>query len=135
MNFLDHIFNLLTGLTITITFPQYVWLFSMLCIIAFLWRTQKSGKLDLTDILTKNGTSVSLTKVLQLIGGVTATWVIMHLTMSNALSESVFGLYLAYIGGVEGYSKFVAAKYKYDEKSVRVERSATKSESEDDSGN
>ena len=101
------------------TFSQYVWIISMVLIVFMLWRIQRSQKLDLTDMITKNGTSVSLTKVLQLIGGITATWVIVTLTMNNALSEAVFGLYLAYIGGVEGYSKFVAAKYHYNEGSVK----------------
>lgn len=87
-------------------------------ILITLWRIQRSQKLDLTDMITKNGKSVSLTKVLQLVGGITATWVIVTLTMNNTLSEAVFGLYLTYIGGVEGYSKFISAKYKYDEKSV-----------------
>lgn len=90
----------------------------MLVILLFLWNVQRSQKLDLTDMITKNGKSVSLTKVLQLIGGITATWVIMNLTMNNTLTESIFGLYLVYIGGVEGYSKFVAAKYNYEEGSV-----------------
>lgn len=98
---------------------QYIWFFSMGLILVTLWRIQRSQKLDLTDMITKNGTSVSLTKVLQLVGGITATWVIVTLTMNSALSESIFGLYLAYIGGVEAYSKFVAAKYNYEEKSVK----------------
>ena len=94
----------------------------MFTILFFMWHVQKSGKLDLTDMLTKNGKSVSLTKVLQLLGGVTATLVIMYLTMNHTLTEAIFGLYLAYIGGVEGYSKFVAAKYNYNEQSVKDQK-------------
>jgi hypothetical protein len=109
---------------LSISFSQYIWIFTMFTICMFLWNVQRGGKLDLTDMLTKNGTSVSLTKVLQLVGGMTATWVIMHMTMNNTLTESVLGLYLVYIGGVEGYSKFVAAKYKYDEKSVKEKAEA-----------
>ena len=41
------------------------------------------------------------------------------LTLTNTLTEGVFGLYLAYVGAIEGYSKFVAAKYGYEEKSVK----------------
>lgn len=69
-------------------------------------------------MLTKNGKSVSLTKVLQLIGGITSTWVIINLALSNALPESIFGLYLAYVGSIEAYSKFIAARYNYSETSV-----------------
>lgn len=88
-----------------------------------LWNIQKTKKLDLSDMITKNGKSVSLTKILQLVGGITATWVIVTLTMNSHLTESLFGLYLAYIGGVEGYSKFVAAKYNYSEKSIKEAKS------------
>lgn len=83
------------------------------------YRIQKSEKLDFADMITKNGKSVSLTKVLQLVGGVTATWIMVKLTLSNSLTEGMFGVYLAYVGAIEGYSKFVAAKYNYDEKSVK----------------
>lgn len=88
-------------------------------IMVLFYRIQSSEKLDFSDLITKNGISVSLTKVLQLIGGLTATWVIIKLTLSGSLSEAIFGLYLTYVGAVEGYSKYVAAKYGYDEKSVK----------------
>lgn len=94
-------------------------LYVMLGIIFMLfWRIQQSKKLDFADMLTKNGKSVSLTKVLQLIGGITSTWVIINLALSNALPESIFGLYLAYVGSIEAYSKFIAARYNYSETSV-----------------
>jgi len=83
------------------------------------YRIQKSEKLDFADMITKNGKSVSLTKVLQLVGGVAATWIMIKLTLTGGLTEGMFGVYLAYVGAIEGYSKFVAAKYNYDEKSVK----------------
>lgn len=83
------------------------------------WRIQKSEKLDFSDMLTKDGRTVSLTKILQLVGGITATWIMIKLTLTGGLTETIFGLYLAYVGGVEGYSKFVSAKYGYSEKSVK----------------
>ena len=119
MEFIQTLITTIATGILAVNFSQFIWVASMLSICIFLWRVQKNGKLDMTDMLTKNGNSVSLTKVLQLVGGITATWVIMHLTMNSTLTESIFGLYLVYIGGVEGYSKFVAAKYNYDEKSVR----------------
>lgn len=83
------------------------------------WRIQTTDKLDFADMITKDGRAVSLTKVLQLIGGTTATWVIIKLTLTGGLTEAILGIYLAYVGGIEGYSKFVAAKYNYTEKSVK----------------
>lgn len=83
------------------------------------WRIQKSEKLDFADMITKDGKAVSLTKILQLIGGITATWIMIKLTITGGLTEALFGLYLTYVGAIEGYSKFVAAKYGYNEKSVK----------------
>lgn len=88
------------------------------------YRIQRNSTLDFADMVTKNGRTVSLTKVLQLIGGLTATWVIVKLTLNNTLTESLFGLYLTYVGCIEGYSKFVSAKYNYQETSVRDHSSA-----------
>ena len=89
-------------------------------ILFLFWRIQRSGKLDFADIITKNGKSVSLTKVLQLVGGLTATWLMVKLTLTGGLTEGLLGIYLTYVGGVEAYSKFVAAKYGYDEKSIKT---------------
>lgn len=83
------------------------------------YRIQATDKLDFADMITKDGRAVSLTKVLQLVGGITATWIMVKYAASGTLNETLFGLYLAYVGGIEGYSKFVSAKYKYNEKSVR----------------
>lgn len=83
------------------------------------YRIQRLEKLDFADLITKDGRSVSLTKVLQLIGGITATWIMIKLTLSGTLTEALFGLYLTYVGAIEGYSKYVSAKYKYSETSVK----------------
>ena len=85
----------------------------MLGVLYFAYQIQKSNKLDFADIITKDGRSVALTKVLQLIGGLTSTWIIIKLTLTGGLTEALFGLYLAYVCAIEGYSKFVAAKYGY----------------------
>lgn len=92
----------------------------VLGIVLFLfWRIQRTEKLDFADMITKDGKAVSLTKVLQLVGGVTATWIMIKLTLTGGLTEALFGLYLTYVGAIEGYSKFVAAKYNYKETSVK----------------
>ncbi len=92
----------------------------LLGILFLFWRIQRSDKLDFADMITKDGQAVSLTKILQLVGGITATWIMIKLTITGGLTEALFGLYLTYVGAIEGYSKFVAAKYNYCEKSVKV---------------
>lgn len=93
--------------------------FILLAFSYMFYRIQKSAKLDFTDMITKDGRKVALTKVLQLVGGVTATWIMIKLTLTNGLTETLFGIYLAYVGAIEGYSKYVAAKYGYSETSIR----------------
>lgn len=91
----------------------------MIGVIFFLfYRIQKSEKLDFADMITKDGRAVSLTKVLQLIGGMTATWIMIKLTLTGGLTEALLGLYLTYVGAIEGYSKFISAKYGYKEASI-----------------
>lgn len=97
-----------------------IWIAMILLGVLFLfWRIQRTNKLDFADMITKDGKTASLTKVLQLIGGLTATWIMIKLTLTGTLTESLFGLYLTYVGAIEGYSKFVAAKYGYAEKSIK----------------
>lgn len=88
-------------------------------ILYMFYQIQKQNKLDFADMITKDGRAVSLSKVLQLIGGATATWIMIKLTLTNAITESLFAIYLTYVGAVEGYSKFVAAKYGYQETSIK----------------
>lgn len=91
----------------------------LLGLLFLFYRIQKTQKLDFADMITKDGRAVSLTKVLQLVGGITATWVVIKLTVGGTLTEAILGIYLTYVGAVEGYSKYVAAKYGYNEKSVK----------------
>ena len=84
-------------------------------LIVVFWRQQRRQRLDFSDMITKDGTSVSLTKVLQLVGGITATWIMIKLTLTGGLTEAILGIYLAYVASIEGYSKFISAKYKYNE--------------------
>lgn len=105
----------------------------MLGIVLFLfWRIQRTDKLDFADMITKDGQAVSLTKILQLIGGLTSTWIMIKLTLTGGLTETILGIYLAYVAGVEGYSKYVAAKYNYSEKSVRSVKQSDATGDDDD---
>ena len=85
-------------------------LLSMLVIL--IWQANRKKKLDWTDLITaRNSMKVSLTKVLQLVGGITGTWIMIYMTMKGLLSTELFMTYLAYVGAIEGWSKFVSARY------------------------
>lgn len=77
-----------------------------------IYRANTLGHLDWTDLITaRNSRSISLTKFLQLIGGMTGTWIMIYMTLNNKLTAELLIIYLTYVGAIEGYSKFVAARY------------------------
>jgi hypothetical protein len=77
-----------------------------------LWKANRQGNLIWTDLITNKGTTVvSLTKMLQLIGGMVGTWLMIKLTLQEKLTEEYLMIYLTYVGAIEGWSKFVAARY------------------------
>lgn len=81
-----------------------------------------------TDMITRDGTKVSTTKLLQLVGGVVATWVIIQLTIQEKITWDLFAIYLAYVASIDGYSKFILARYGVtgsdDSKAPYVRRSS-----------
>jgi hypothetical protein len=98
--------------------PQGSTTFMLLLVLAFIAfvfvKAQYKKQLDWRDLITRtNSNKVSLSKILQLIGGITATWVIIKTTVvtNGQLSWELFTAYLAYVGSVEAYSKFVANRY------------------------
>lgn len=76
-----------------------------------LWRAQNARKLDWLDLLTRDGTKVSMTKILQMVGGVVGTWIIVKITLQGALTWDLFAIYLGYVASVDGFSKLIMAKY------------------------
>jgi hypothetical protein len=76
-----------------------------------MWRAQVAKKLDWLDMLTRDGTKVSTTKVLQLVGGVVATWIVVQITLKGTLTWDMFAIYLAYVASIDGFSKLLLAKY------------------------
>ena len=105
------------GYTINLMTLAIIALFIGLLFMA--WGIQKSGRLDFADMLTKDGRKVSATKVLQLLGGVSSTWFVVKTGLQGTLSVEIFAVYLTYCASIEGFSKFISAKYNYKETSVR----------------
>lgn len=70
------------------------------------------NKLNWSDLVRAKGTNnVSLTKLMQLVGFITATGIIIALTIQQKISWDMFALYLSYTGGSEAYSKYLSAKH------------------------
>lgn len=79
-------------------------------VIAYRDAAAKHG-LNWVDMITRDGNKVSFSKILQMVGGVVATWIIIQLTMAGNLSWDLFAIYLAYVASVDGFSKFITARY------------------------
>jgi hypothetical protein len=93
----------LMSFTIVLMFIAFILMFA---------HAQIKGTLNWIDLIKKPGSSaISLTKLIQLVGGMIATWIMVKLTMDNKVTWDLFAIYLAYVGSVEGFSKFVSAKY------------------------
>lgn len=71
----------------------------------------RRGELVWTDLITRDGTKVSTTKILQIVGGVVGTWIIIQVTLQNKLTWDLFAIYLAYVASVDAFSKLLLAKY------------------------
>ena len=75
------------------------------------YRAQKANRFDWMDMITRDGTKVSATKMLQLVGGVVGTWIVVKLTLQGNLDWDIFAIYLSYVASIDGFSKFITAKY------------------------
>jgi high-affinity Fe2+/Pb2+ permease len=75
-------------------------------------QTHDSRTIDWTGLVTAKGTSsVSLTKLIQLVGSVVGSWIVIKMTLQEKITWDIFSIYLAYTASVEGFSKFLSAKY------------------------
>jgi hypothetical protein len=87
-------------------------LFILLFFTLLIYGIQRADSLEWSDLITAKGTNrVSLTKLLQFIGGIVGTWVIIRMTIFEKLTWDMFATYLTYVASSEGFSKFIAAKY------------------------
>ena len=79
------------------------------------WKAQRNKRLDWVDLITKDGLRVSLTKILNLVGGFVGTWIVVQMTVAGDMTWDILAVYLAYVASVEGFSKFITAKYRSDD--------------------
>lgn len=91
---------------------SFVIIMMFMSFIVMFWKAQAQSQLNWIDLIRKPGVSaISLTKLIQLVGAMIATWIMVKLTMDNKITWDIFAIYLAYVGSVEGFSKFITAKY------------------------
>lgn len=109
----------------------FIYLFLILIVMVFI-KSNARGDLDWRDMITSRSNKVSLTKVLQFIGGFVATWVIIKSTVltGGKVDWELFTAYLTYVGSIEAYSKYLAARYSNGENPLEKPERITKKDEE-----
>lgn len=67
---------------------------------------------SLADLITRDGKHLSTTKILQLIGGIVGTFIVIKMTITGTMTWDIFAIYLAYAASVDGFTKAINAKFK-----------------------
>lgn len=94
---------------------------SALALVIFIAHKSKDSTFSAFDYLLDPATGkASITKTLQVIGGLTATWIVIKLAAIGTLSVEMFSVYLAALGISEAWSKFIGAKYSQSSSSQNL---------------
>lgn len=118
---MEHISEFINGLQLS--GYGLVVVFLLLFLFYGLWKLGKSKDSSFdwedlicnTDIVTGKKTA-SVTKILQLTGGVAGTFVVVKLTLTNSLTWDIFITYLGYVASIDGFSKYLLARYGVQDK-------------------
>jgi hypothetical protein len=92
---------------------------ALILFVFLLWKAQRNKRLDWVDLITKDGVTVSLTKILQLVGGFVGTWIVVQMTIAGDMTWDILAVYLAYVASIESFSKFIIAKYRAEDRDGR----------------
>lgn len=88
-------------------------------IILYFAAKDKRNCFDWTDLVIDPITNkASLTKFLQLLGGITGTFTILWYSIKVALDTEMLAVYLASLGVSEGFSRWVSLKYNQQPQST-----------------
>lgn len=86
-------------------------IFFLAMLVALLWQAARKG-LSCLDLITDKGSNrLSLTKTMNLVGGVVGAWAVMRMAIDKSLTETLFAVYLAYCAGTHGFSTWLSAKF------------------------
>ena len=99
----------LFGVTFNIYAAVLILIFTVFLIA--IYRAQRAHRFDWMDMITRDGTKISATKILQLVGGIVGTFIVIKLTLQGQLDWDIFAIYLGYVASIDGFSKLVMAKY------------------------
>lgn len=84
-------------------------------LVMLFWSASRRG-LSCLDLITDKGSGkMSLTKVANLFGMIVGGWVVMRMAIDKSLTETLFGVYLAYCASTHAFSNWLSAKYRAGE--------------------
>lgn len=87
-------------------------IFSALIAVLFVAHRSSENQFTVFDYFMDPATGkASITKTLQMVGGLTATWIVVKMAANNTLTPEMFLIYTGVLGVSEAWSKFVGAKY------------------------
>lgn len=69
--------------------------------------------------MDENTGKPSVTRPLQMLGGLTATWIVVKMTVNQTLTAEIFAIYLAAVGLMSGVSKYFGAKTSKEDKDAK----------------
>ena len=78
-------------------------------LLAIMW--SRRGQIDCLDLITSPDGRLSRTAIGQTFGILVAIWAPVYTTISGKLEPEVLAIALAYLGLVEGYAKYLRAKF------------------------
>lgn len=84
----------------------------VLGIMLLLFQASRKGYTCLDLVTDKGSGKLSLTKVLNLLGGLVGTWVVVRMAMDRTLGWDVFTAYLLYCASTHGFSNYLSAKFR-----------------------
>lgn len=79
-----------------------------------IWRAHvnSGSKFYVFDYFTdETSGKASITRTLQMLGGLTATWIVVKMAVLGTITAEIFGIYLAALGVSAAWSKYIGAKY------------------------
>jgi len=81
-------------------------------ILMFKAQKDKKHKFNIFDYFLDENGKTSTSKTLQIVAGITSTWIVVKMTIMGTLTYEILGLYMAAFGIAEGWSKYNNLKFK-----------------------
>lgn len=87
---------------------------------------------SLADLITRDGKHLSTTKILQLVGGIVGTFIVIKMTITGTMTWDIFAIYLAYAASVDGFTKVINAKFKSQQNQLDYYNGSKRTDDYDD---